>query len=53
MNIMTHYFNAHPVSISIAIASAYLSIAILGLPWPVAILAGIAGFFLGQKLDRG
>lgn len=53
MTHFTEYFNEHPVSISIAVAGAYLTIAVLGFPWPVAIIAGIVGFFLGQKIDRG
>lgn len=50
---MAEYFNNHPIAISIAVASAYLFSAVLGLPWPFAILAGIAGFLWGRKIDKG
>ncbi len=52
MNNLTEYFNEHPVSISIAIAGAYLFIAVLGFSWPFAIFAGVVGFILGQKIDE-
>jgi hypothetical protein len=53
MNSLTVYFNKHPISFSIAIAGAYLFVAVLGLSWQYALLPIFVGFFLGRIIDEG